>query len=102
MAPHRWQPGQSGNPSGRPKTGKRLTDVLRKALDEPLPEGLTKADKLAITLLKLAIDEANLDAIRYVYDRLDGKPVEPQEISGPRGKAVTILLRWADGSQLSQ
>ena len=94
---HKWQPGQSGNPKGRPKTGKRLTDVLRRVLDEPTAEGRTKADDLAETLWKLA-EQGNLDALKYIYDRLDGKPVETQQLSGAEGGPVRVTLRWASGS----
>lgn len=97
-----WVKGQSGNPKGRPKTGKRLTDVLRRVLAEPTAEGRTKADDLAETLWKLARG-GDLDAVKYIYDRLDGKPTESQELSGPGGKPLElqvverIVARRADG-----
>lgn len=86
-----WRPGQSGNPKGRPKSGKRLTDVLRRVLAEPAKEGKTKADELADVLVGLA-QKGDLDALKYIYDRLDGKPTESQEISGPGGKPLELQV----------
>lgn len=101
--PGSWKPGQSGNPKGRPKTGKRLSDVLRRVLAEPTGEGKTKADELAGVLWSLA-KAGDLDAVKYIYDRLDGKPTESQEISGPGGNPLELRVverivarRSADG-----
>lgn len=67
---HRWQPGQSGNPAGRkPKGTDTLTGVLREKADKR---------KLAERLLELAY-KGDVVALRYVYDRIDGTPVQRTE-----------------------
>lgn len=86
-----FKKGRSGNPKGRPKKGKALTDVLRRVLAEPVTDGKTKAEELADTLWKMA-KAGDLDAVKYIYDRLDGKPTETQEVSGPGGKPLELQV----------
>jgi len=66
--------GKSGNPAGRPKKGSTLTEALESALDKKGKGGKLKRTLLAEVLLDLAITERNIAAIRYVYDRCDGRP----------------------------
>ena len=61
-----FPPGVSGNPGGRPKRGTTLTDILNAKLDKE-------------ELADLLIDKArggDVVALKYIYDRIDGKPVE--------------------------
>lgn len=64
-----WKPGQSGNPSGRPKTDHVLIAALEAAVDK---------DALAVKVVELAMAGSET-MIRYIYDRLAGKPVERHE-----------------------
>jgi len=89
-----WKPGQSGNPNGRPPRGETLTDILRVKLRELTVKGkngkrIEAKEAIMITLLNLAMS-GDLRAIQYVMDRVDGKPVQPQEVSGPEGGPVEI------------
>ncbi len=61
-----WEPGQSGNPAGRPPKDEALTDVLR---------GLVDKEDIAKKLIEVA-NKGDVGALKYVYDRLDGKPRE--------------------------
>lgn len=79
-----WKPGQSGNPNGRPKKGKTLSDILEKHGAKRIvkttgPDGeikyISQKEALAKKLWELAIT-GDVAAIKYIYDRIDGKPTE--------------------------
>jgi hypothetical protein len=69
------------NRKGRPRRGKSLTDFLEKALKQKRTEGGKNNEALAKTLIELAIKDRNITAIRYIFDRIDGKPTENIEFS---------------------
>ena len=76
-----FQKGQSGNPKGRPKVGKTLTEQLRKVLAEKTPDGVTKAEAIARKLVDLALEDS-VPAIKELFDRLEGKPPQRLEHAG--------------------
>ncbi len=67
-----WKPGESGNPNGRPPKDEALTDILRSKIDK---------ESLAEKLIELAMENGDLAAIKYVYDRVDGRPKETIDAS---------------------
>ena len=67
--------GQSGNPNGRPKTGAAMTDLLRKELNKAGEDKIPLKKKLVKTLIDKAI-EGDPACLKYIIDRLDGKPTE--------------------------
>ncbi len=71
-----FPPGVSGNPNGRPKKGFVLTDVMRAMLEEN-PD-IKKA--LVKKLLEVALQEVDVVAIREVFDRLEGKSLQTNEV----------------------
>lgn len=85
-----FQPGQSGNPGGRRK-GPNLTDAIREQLT---PEVRAK---IASKILGLA-EAGNLAAATFIADRIEGKPVQSLEHSGPEGKPILIRDTWDDDS----
>jgi hypothetical protein len=83
--PHRWQPGQSGNPGGRPKRTP-LADACRDVLALPVPgdsEGRTYAQKIAATLAEKAVD-GDIRAAQELADRAEGKARQSIEIEQTR------------------
>jgi hypothetical protein len=68
-----WQPGQSGNPKGRPKGIKYLSEALKELLsDEAL------VDELVKKLVERAKRSDN--ALNIIFERTEGKVTQP--ISG--------------------
>ncbi len=71
-----FKPGQSGNPAGRPKKA-LLSDALRRQLAEAHPNAPEKtiAETIARSLIREAI-AGNVQAIREVGDRSEGRPAQ--------------------------
>ena len=82
-----FQKGQSGNPGGKPKGTISIVHLLLRKLKDKTPDGKKNADAVAEQLISLALS-GDLDAIKVILDRVDGKVVERQEISGPDGGPV--------------
>ncbi len=72
-----WVKGQSGNPNGRPRTGRALAEALRAVGEE---DGNLEA--VARKVWELA-KEGNLRAIGLLAERLDGKPQKGEEVYEP-------------------
>jgi hypothetical protein len=64
------------NRNGRPRKGQSLTEALEKELRKKRETGKTGRAELARVLVDLAINGRDVAALRYIYDRIDGKPVE--------------------------
>jgi hypothetical protein len=78
---HRFKPGQSGNPGGRPKS-KLLTQAYRELLEQVDPkERKTLAEILARKAVQQAL-KGNLAALKEITDRTEGKSVQPLSHSG--------------------
>jgi len=74
--------GKSGNPQGRPKKGETLTDLLREKIEVPktAKEKLTRKERIIEQLITLA-EGGDLAALKYVFDRIDGRPKESIELT---------------------
>lgn len=70
-----WKPGQSGNPSGRPKKDRALTAALDAELDKKIGRK-TKRQLVAEKVLGLALD-GDMTAVKFLADRTEGLPVQP-------------------------
>jgi hypothetical protein len=90
-----FEKGVSGNPKGRPKRGAALTDILRVKLDMKGDDGIRHREAIANCLLALA-RSGDLDAIKYIYDRCDGKPAQAIQHSGDEGGPLVFTLRLAN------
>jgi hypothetical protein len=87
---YRWQPGQSGNPQGRPR-GRTFEEAVRAVLAEEIEPGVTKLDRLAETFVDKLL-AGHMDAIR-LFLRRDWPEVKQVELQAPSSKKV---LSWVD------
>jgi hypothetical protein len=81
----KWEPGESGNPKGRPP--KRLFDErLREALSSK------RGDKAKLLVEKLIAKAAtgNVAALKLVCERVGGKP-KPAEVPAASGDTAATL-----------
>jgi len=82
-----FQPGQSGNPSGRPKTAGPVRELAREHTEVAIR-----------TLVEIAQNEeaqpsARVSAASALLDRGWGKPTQPLEHAGADGGALTVVIR---------
>ncbi len=82
MAKGRWQKGESGNPSGRPKSavGASLTKELRKQLLETDPgTGRPNVEVIVAAWIRRG-KRGEPKALEMIADRVDGKVVQPMKL----------------------
>ena len=77
------------NRKGRPKKGQALTDILNMKLDVKNESGKLRREIIAEKLIALA-EAGDVTALKYLFDRCEGKPMESVELSGG---AVDIKLK---------
>lgn len=118
-----FKSGQSGNPKGRPKGSKNSLDAQLRVLAasrgpdavvQRLKElginlnGRAKPNQLACiagTVYELAHIHKDIQAIKFLSERIDGKAIDRVELSGPEGGPVEVadarkrLLEQARGIQ---
>jgi hypothetical protein len=85
-----FQPGQSGNPSGKPAQ-RPFLNALRMALTDPNGKPDDNMPKLRLIAAKLIEKAASGDpqAIKEIADRLDGKPAQ-SVIHGGDGSEINV------------
>jgi hypothetical protein len=94
-----WQPGQTGNPGGRPKK-KPITDRYLRIVETELPDeirlviglprGATFGDAIALAQAWQAI-KGETNAAREMREAIEGRSVTPAEFEGNHA-AMTIIF----------
>nr|BDD44980.1 hypothetical protein 2 [Spirochaetaceae bacterium] len=91
----RFIPGSSGNPKGRPKKGQALTEILEKHAKKRDVEwkgkNISRKEALAQKLWSLALS-GDVAAIKYIYDRVDGRPIQGVDLSGEVDTPSGVLV----------
>lgn len=93
-----FQSGQSGNPGGRVRE-KPFRDALILAIKDA--ENNTNSQRALRRVAERLLDEAaqgNVQAIKEVADRLDGKVPQGIENADPSQPFVLQLVKYADDS----
>jgi len=106
-AVHRFAPGRSGNPGGRPKfaaVSRALRRVLAgpaSVLDDVEPEpGATAADALANALVLQAL-RGDVAAARLVLDRAEGRVPESVRVDASGSQSLRIVLAEAHAPEFA-
>jgi len=94
LAKHRFKPGRSGNPSGRPKSKpfkEELAKAIAKATKNSRGKTSTNLAQIADSLVREA-KSGDVQAIKEIADRLDGKVV--QVVEGDVDNPVVTEVRY--------
>ena len=104
-----FRPGQSGNPTGRPRT-RGLLNALKAKVQETAPDGRSIEEQLVDVLVDEALNGKNrLPALEEIFNRLEGRAHQTLAVSDlteeMRTKSDAELEfylqhnRWADDAE---
>ena len=89
-----WVKGQSGNPNGRVPLAPELAPTIRRELRRRDPAtGLVNKRAIALVLIAKAV-AGDLEAVRIVLERVDGKVPTPVEHSGAGGGPIGLAFDY--------
>lgn len=90
-----WEKGESGNPLGR-ALNKPFLDALNRAIKQDDGKRLRAAAEKLLD----AAEAGEPWALQMMADRLDGKPKQQVEASGPEGGAIphSVEILFRNGS----
>jgi len=99
---HRWKPGQSGNPKGRPKGSRNRSTIVREWLDatdkvkNPITgevEEMTVEDMLTLAVIVKA-RKGDVSAYKALLDSAYGQA--KQEVESTGQSEVITRIKWTD------
>jgi len=87
---HQFKKGKTGNPDGRPKGSLSMTKLLRVYLETKDPKtGKYIKDIVNEAFVKRAVAKSDV-LMKEILDRVDGKVVNKNELSGKDGGPLEI------------
>lgn len=91
-----FQPGESGNPSGRPKGSRNLSTILKEFLelevkDDTTGEKMQYKDSIIKNLLKQA-NAGDMRAIQEIFDRTEGKAKQEIKLDGIPDPTFKVVI----------
>ncbi len=93
--PHRWKPGESGNPSGKAIGTVSLTSAIKAKFREEGTQALLEAiDRL--------IADGNVAMLTEIWNRLDGKVSDKLEMHGVMLVSTPDQLDYAFGQLIEE
>jgi hypothetical protein len=87
----KWNKGESGNLSGRPRKDRSVGRIIEEMLE--MPDGkMTRAEKLVETLYEMATVDKDIAAIKVILERTLGRVPTTVEITGDTETLGVIRL----------
>jgi hypothetical protein len=84
--PRAWKKGQSGNPKGRPRGPRILSEALREVLasceldGKRNPGDQTNASRVAESVIKHLIETRDVHLLQEILERLEGRVPRPADL----------------------
>ena len=103
MAKGRWEKGESGNPSGKPKNalGTSISKELRKQLAEEDPGTRRQNIELLVAAVIRRGKRGEPKALEFIADRTEGKVVQPMKLDATfatKEERLVMLRELLDGT----
>ena len=90
MEAHKWAPGESGNPAGKPSLAKQLADSAARCIHCGEPH--SAADTIVYLMAHARRESVRLDAAAQFLDRVHGRPMQTHLVS----EDTDLLRQYAE------
>lgn len=114
-----WQPGESGNPAGKPVGAKNRSTIARKVLEmrgilptatfeklkEVYPEltqNMTAEEMATLVQLVNAITKGDTNAYKAIFDSAYGMPKQGVEVEGLQAMAAPVINIYNSAPPMAQ
>jgi hypothetical protein len=102
---HLFQPGQSGNPAGRPPGALNFATKFRAFIEKVAAQNKLEPDEVEEQLLKIGFlkaKEGEYNFWRDLHDRVYGKAKETHELTGAGGAPLILPAQLIDKNDTNQ